>query len=625
MKEICLGVLGHVDHGKTTVVQHITNKDTDHLKEEKKRGMSINIAFSFYQAPKKLIGFIDLPGHEKFIKNMIAGASSVNAGLLVVACDDGMMPQTFEHLLIFKIFKITNLIVVFTKTDLVGLEQITKIKKDVQDYLKENSFKIFDSVEVSNKNPDSYEKLKIVLDNFSNWFSENIPDKINYSNNYRLDIDRSFTIQGKGTIITGTTKTGTVCENDELEILPKKIIVKVKEIQVNDQRVANAKTGQRTALRIGNINFNEISRGDIIATPGTLLKSKLIDVYLNYDKTNISELKNKSKVKVFIGTKNYLAKVKILVNKKAMPGEMVFAQLEFSEPIYFQLEDIGLIKLISEENISGGFEILRVSSKSVKSKNQDYLTELEKIKFGDFIEKTIIEIKNNPDKVVDLFQFGLRETNISHEELIIYQNKVIHISNYFDLRDKILFQIKKYHANNPLKKGINFLEINSTLKEEVNSKHLNFILYLMIQDGLIKVENQMYSLKNFELKLTKEQHAIKNLILRRIKDWDLKPKEISVIKEKVVDTKTFKEMLKYLISNKSIVQLDENNFITATNYQKVIDKVDLFFSKNKSLNIDEAKTLLDLNHKYVVLILEKMDYDKITLIKNEVRVRNLIL
>ncbi|MGL6119172.1 MAG: selenocysteine-specific translation elongation factor, partial [Fusobacteriaceae bacterium] len=271
MRNIIIGTAGHIDHGKTTLIKNLTGIDTDTAPEEIKRGLTINLGFAYYTLPSgKKVGIIDVPGHEKFIKNMVAGISGIDFILLVIACDDGIMPQTIEHVNICDILGIDNGLIILTKRDLADEAQVEGIKKDITKTFENSFVAKLDIVEISANSPSSIENLKNILDQKL----ENIKfDSSEEQNNFRMSIDRVFSVKGFGTVVTGTAVSGMVKDGDEIILYPKKSVHRVKGIQNHGEKVSYLDAGNRCALNLSNLEVADTTRGDIISKDKNLILS----------------------------------------------------------------------------------------------------------------------------------------------------------------------------------------------------------------------------------------------------------------------------------------------------------------------------------------------------------------
>lgn len=302
MKHIIVGTAGHIDHGKTTLIKALTGRETDTLDEEKKRGISINLGFTFFDLPSgKRVGIVDVPGHEKFIKNMLAGASGLDMVMLVVAADEGVMPQTVEHIDILSFLNIKNGLIVLTKSDMVEPEFRELVKEDIKERMKGTFLEDAEILEVDSVSKRGIPELIQKLDDMS----EQIEEK-NENSPARLNIDRVFTIKGHGTVVTGTLLEGKISVDDDLVVYPENLKAKIRSIQVHGEDENTAYAGQRTAINISNVKKDEIGRGDVLAAPDSLEESMMLDVKMNIIKHVDKTLKHWDRLRLYHGTREIL-------------------------------------------------------------------------------------------------------------------------------------------------------------------------------------------------------------------------------------------------------------------------------------------------------------------------------
>lgn len=345
MKHIIVGTAGHIDHGKTTLIKALTGRETDTLDEEKKRGISINLGFTFFDLPSgKRVGIVDVPGHEKFIKNMLAGASGLDMVMLVVAADEGVMPQTVEHIDILSFLNIKNGLIVLTKSDMVEEEFRELVKEDIKERMKGTFLENAEILEVDSVSKRGIPELIQKLDDMS----EQIEEK-NENSPARLNIDRVFTIKGHGTVVTGTLLEGKISVDDDLVVYPENLKAKIRSIQVHGEDENTAYAGQRTAINISNVKKDEIGRGDVLAAPDSLEESMMLDVKMNMIKHVDKTLKHWDRLRLYHGTREILCRAVPLDKEEIAPGESGFVQLRLEESIVSKKGDTFVVRSYSQE------------------------------------------------------------------------------------------------------------------------------------------------------------------------------------------------------------------------------------------------------------------------------------
>jgi len=351
MHNVIVGTAGHVDHGKTCLIQALTGVNTDRLKEEKRRGITIELGFADMPNSKDLsIGVIDVPGHEKFIKNMLAGIGGIDIVLLVIAADEGVMPQTKEHFEIIKMLYINQGIIVLTKVDMVDEEWLEVVKDDIKEYVTGTFLEQAPIIEVSSYTGQNIAELKELICNIA----EKSSNRREEPELLRIPVDRVFTIDGFGTVITGTLIEGTISVGDEVEIYPKGKIAKVRNLQVHGNMVEKAFAGQRTAVNLTNIKKEELKRGDVLASKGTLTPTMMADVKIDMFKDSPRTLVNGSRLHLYYGSAEVLCKVVLLDADVLESGQSGYAQLRLEEEIAIKKDDRFILRFNSpQESICG--------------------------------------------------------------------------------------------------------------------------------------------------------------------------------------------------------------------------------------------------------------------------------
>ena len=373
MKNIIIGTAGHIDHGKTTLIKALTGRETDTLEEEKNRGISINLGFTFFDLPSgKRAGIVDVPGHEKFVKNMLAGVSGIDVVLMVIAADEGIMPQTKEHLEILQLLNVKKGIIVITKTDMVEKEWAEMVEEDIKEELKDTFLQNAPVYRVSSKTKEGVKELIEGIDELT----EEIHSK-DVHGHFRLPVDRVFSVTGFGTVVTGTIISGNVKEGDIAEIYPSKKMTKIRGIQVHDNSVKVGEAGQRCALNLSNIKKTEVKRGDVISVENLMEPSMMIDCKLYYLKSASRPLENRQRVRLYSGTNEIICRAVILDKEIVNPGEEAYIQFRLEKPITVQRNDRYVIRTYSPMITIGGGSVIEPVATKAKRFNQSYVEDLK--------------------------------------------------------------------------------------------------------------------------------------------------------------------------------------------------------------------------------------------------------
>ena len=617
MKNVILGTAGHIDHGKTTLIKALTGRETDNLKEEKQRGISINLGFTYFDLPsKKRVGIVDVPGHEKFIKNMLAGACGIDIVLLVVAADEGVMPQTVEHLDILNYLGVKKGIIVLTKCDLVDEDFISLVKDEVKEKTKGLFIENAPIVEVDSVSGRGLEELVKKIDEIS----EDIEEK-KIDAPARMSIDRVFSLKGFGTIVTGTLIEGKISIDDEMTIYPSEKKVKVRNLQVHGCDVKTAYAGQRTAINLSNIKVSEIQRGDVIAETGSVEESMMIDVNISLVEHCKKSLKHWDRIRVFHGTKQILCRI-VPLNEDEIPyGESGYAQLRLEEKIVAKKVDRFIIRSYSPRDTIGGGIIIDTAPKKHKIYDESVIETLkikEKGELKDIIEEYLKLNLSNYITLKDLISYtGDKEEYVKEGlDVLIKENKVIpvnkyylHISHYNKLKDKTMDILNKYHKQYRLRKGILKEELRSRVDSKLKVKDMDIILNKMAEDKQIKVRDNLVSNYEFEVVFNQKQLSIK----KEIENITRKNKlSCLVTKDEICNkNKFYEEVLEALIGD-TIQKLDDTYYVDKDIYENMKNELINYLKQNNQITVAQFRDITNSNRKTSIAILEHFDRNRIT-------------
>lgn len=625
MKHIIIGSAGHIDHGKTTLIKVLTGRETDTLKEEKDRGISINLGFTYFDLPSgRRAGIIDVPGHEKFIKNMLAGISSIDVVLLVIAADEGIMPQTREHFEILQLLNVKKGIIVLTKSDLVDEEWIEMIKSDLRSEFKGTFLEKAPIHPVSSKTKIGFEELVSEIDKIT----EEVESK-DTEGHFRLPVDRAFSVSGFGTVITGTIISGRVAVGDTVEVYPSKVITKVRGIHIHDKPEAFGEAGQRCAINLANIKLSEIGRGDVVSKVNIMEPSLSIDCMLYYLKSAGKPLVNRQRVRLYHGTDEILCRVVILDREEIAPGESAYVQLRLEKPINAQRNDRYVIRSYSPMHTIAGGTVIEPSAEKAKRFNEKYIEELKVKESGStesILENTLIKLSGDyPDTTVILKALGKNEEGIEDKlEALVEDNiiikltsldKIIYIHKSF-LKQKIteIEQIlTKYHNDNPLKAGMPKEETkNKIFGKNIKQKIYDEILILMENRNIIKVYEKFVSLYDFRIHYTNEQEKLKVSIFSAYDKGRYNTPKYTDLAMNEKDKKNFKMVFDSLMDNEELIKVAEDCIFTKEHYENAKELVYKHIKENGSIAASSARDVFGTSRKFAVALLEHFDGIKLT-------------
>ena len=614
-----IATAGHIDHGKTTLVKRLTGIDTDRLTMEKDRGMSIELGFAHYSFQGKYqVSIIDVPGHEKFIQNMIAGMNSIDLVILVVEASEGIMQQTEEHLDIIGLLGIKKIIITITKCDLYNEKQLlNKLENNIQKYIKsKNDIYNFDSLETIkiDASDTSIEQLASTIDAFL----LKIP-KRNTVNNPILSIDRVFTLKGFGTVVTGTATNGNFQIGDLVHVLPKKNTAKIRGMQINGEQVNKGINGARLAINLQGIDKKEIMRGDVIRLINNASITTRFDAYiLNISKHNI--LTNK-KISLHVGTMHLEARLKLLKKDHLPVHQDGFCQIQLSSPISINQFDRFIIRF-SGKTIGGG-EILRINPPKFSRFNNHEIDKLSALYKKDKHAIMLNMIEQNESIQLEILK---KNTTLAEDDFDInidqlIQNNQIKIMNIDThasiysikkiklIEQKIIKIISKYLNTNKIASNMDIKQISQKIGIDIS------VLKWIINDSnKINIDNKSRCfLENYSINLTKKQQTALNNAVMLVDSYKLHPN----------NSQFTKETIKLLQNNKEIKEIGKEVFISVDNYEFVTKIVKKTIQNNGSITLAETRDLLKTNRHTAQLLLEFMDKDLITIRKGNIR--NLVL
>lgn len=618
MRDIVVGMAGHIDHGKTTVVKYLTGVDTDTLPEEKSRGMTINLGFTQIKFDDgSRVGLIDVPGHEKFIKNMSAGVSDVDYLLMVIACDDGIMPQTEEHFQILKLFGVKKGMILLTKRDLVDEKRYEEVKKQCREYFKGSFLENSPLLPLSIINIESYNTLKNLLKDELKKID--LEEKERY---FRMDIDRVFSVKGFGCVVTGTVKSGKISVGDTLTIYPQNKMVKVKGLESHGEKKDSIGTGNRCAINLAGIESSEIKRGDIIGK--SLLTGDKIECKLTLLE-NSPKIKNNHRIRLNIGTDEIIGRVKIYEKNYILAGEIAFVQIDLEEILGGVLKERGVVRNYSPISTIGGIELLDFSKKEFNRKDTKQIELLKVLSQEDNEKKVeeLIKIDRELENIFSLFGEEISLENlIETKKVFLLDKKYIHRDTLLEKISIIVDELEKFYSENRLVRGILKSQIKERYFKNYSLKDYNKFFDLDLVKEKITVVDELVALKEFKIRLNKEEKNMKEEIFSYYKEQKFNLKPYSYYLEVTKDKNLFEQVHRYMVEEGFIQYLEEEYYILNGYLKESTKLITNFLEKNRKIQVKEAKEVLNNSRDSSILILRKLDTLKVT--KNIDGVRVLI-
>lgn len=625
MKNIIVGTAGHVDHGKTCLIKALTGMDTDRLKEEKKRGITIENGFADMICGDYNISIIDVPGHEKFIKNMLAGIGGIDLVLLVVGLDEGVMPQTVEHFNILKMLNIRKGIIVFTKRDLVDDEEwIELVKEDAKSLVEGTFMEDAPSIEVSAYDNFNIEELKQLI-------VENIDDSILKSDAkelFRLPVDRVFTIDGFGTVITGTLMEGTIRQGDDITVYPDGKVTKVRNLQVHNETVDTAFAGQRTAINLAGLKKEDIQRGSVLAAKDSLEPTMMVDARMELFDDIDKSVVNNSRVHFYCGSSQALGKVVLMDRDTAEKGEVCYAQIRLEEAVAVKKDDRFIIRFYSPLITIGGGKVLEVSPSKHKRFDENVIKAMELKDKGDIKDIAELVIKEKSkylftknyfaaklrlgigelDKILEILE---EEDRIS----IIRRDYVVHSDYIKEICEFSCNVLKDYHDKNSLSEGINKEEFKSKISQKFrifDSKMADEIISLAERQGSIKINAKSVSLAGFSVSYSPAMEAMKERIIKIYKDSRYEMPTVDEVLQTEKDQINARHIIDALINCGELVRLNYQYCIDKEAFDNALDKLKDKVHQNGRITLAEFRDIIGTSRKYAMEILDYLDSQKIT-------------
>ncbi len=625
MKHIIIGTAGHIDHGKTTLIKALTGCNTDRWKEEQERGITIDLGFAFFDLPNgDRAGIVDVPGHEKFIHNMVAGVVGMDMVLLVIAADEGIMPQTKEHMDILHLLGIQKCIVVLNKMDLVDPEWLELMEEEVRDQLQDTFLKDAPVVKVSSVTGEGLKKL---TDEIVKMETSEVQEKEIHTIP-RLPIDRVFTISGFGTIVTGTLISGIIRKDDTLQLYPWNAPCKVRNIQVHGKNVDECSAGQRVAVNLTGIKKEDISRGDVLASPNSMKGTTLLDVKLKILKDSNRIVKNRSRLHLFTGTSEVLCRAILLDRDELKAGEECFAQLRLEQELALRKGDRFVVRFYSPMETIGGGEVLEPNPKAKRRFKEAALEELRRKEAGSSVDVVQMHVKSHRDMLITITELA-KLTALSEEEirqdvseledgteaLVFPMKKDTYVWMRDDelyLQEQIKAELKKYHHKFPYRHGIKKAEIQTKYMKKIKPVVAAKIFEHWETEESIISSGEYLHLPEFEILKDARYEGCRKLLLNSFEKAEyqfVKLSETGVEKEYA---DMAEDILLLLREENQVVRLSEDAYTVKPLLEMAAEKIREVVHQQPVITISEVRDLFSTSRKNAKLILEYTDGQRIT-------------
>jgi len=627
MKRVILGTAGHIDHGKTELVKALTGIDTDRLKEEKQRGISIELGFAFLDLGDDIrMGIVDVPGHEKFVRQMVAGSGGIDIASLVIALDEGVMPQTVEHLDILTLLGIPQGLVVLTKLDLVDQELALLAEEDARDIVKGSFLADAPVVKVSSRTGEGLDRLKEVLTDLAKKVSPRPVHGL-----LRLPVDRVFTLKGHGTIVAGTLISGTISVGDDIEILPGGLKTSVRSLESHNRFEEKAFPGERVAVNLRGVEHAQVGRGDVLTHPGQFRPSYMIDVKLTAIPRALGGLTNRKKVRLHHFTSEVDAVVILPDLESLLPGQQSLAQIRTASEIVPSAGDRFVLRALSPSITLGGGVILnprgvKLRARTIKSFKESY-TDDESSIISSLVRSSgpsgitrqeLLGLSGLAAKRLDGILEGLKTTKVL-VRIDATENRLVH-SNFADrIRMRVLRRLAEYHTENPLKHGISKQELRSL--SFGSDKLFRTVLDRLVRTSEIVVDGDVVSLSSHKIMLGDGDRGVKEELFNVLIDGDNTPPTLKEILNKTGwNPKQIRNLLSILEKENKVVRVSEDLYFSRQFIDRIKSKLMDFFSRDTHLTPSRFAEITGASRKFNIPLLEYLDKERFTIRVGDQRV-----
>jgi selenocysteine-specific elongation factor len=622
LKSIIVGTAGHIDHGKSTLVEALTGTHPDRLEEEKRRGITIDLGFAFLEEAGVRFGFVDVPGHERFVKNMLAGAWGIDVLLLVIAADEVIKPQTREHFAICRLLGVRRGVIALTKIDRVDAETRELARMEIEEFLRGSFLTEARIVPVSAKTGAGLSELKEALQRAASEAGERDPQQY-----FRLPIDRSFSVKGFGTVVTGTLASGQIVVGDEVELLPAKERFRVRGLHSGGKAAERAEAGQRTAVNLANIEHLAIKRGMLLATPGRFRASRKIDVRLEL-LDSARNLKNRAKVHFHAGTSETVGEVLLYGETELGTGQSGLTQIRFKEDVVLAKGDRFIVRQFSPVITIGGGAVLDAAARRPTRKDSGRVAFLEVMENGepDEIVKAITDRNalgvtmqelvartNWPENKIKEAAARLAAANslkiVSAEPLMLLSEKI-----FTELCDKLRMSVEKFNKDNPLLGGIPREDLRALGGRRLRPETFQSALDELLRQEKIAMQGELVKKPGAEITLTQEEAAAREQILQAFRKAGLAvPSVKETLAQLLIDGRRAEKILQILLKENALVRVSPDLIFHAEALQKLRGLLQNFkTSKGERISVPLFKDLTGVTRKYAIPLLEYLDRQRLT-------------
>lgn len=625
MKNIIVGTAGHIDHGKTTLIKALTGRNTDRWEEEQRRGITIDLGFTYFDLPGgDRVGIIDVPGHERFINNMVAGVVGMDLVLLVISADEGIMPQTKEHVDILSLLGIEKSIIVLNKCDLVDGEWLELVEEEVREELEGTFLEHAPVVKVSAATGEGLDGLISTIERMT---SDEVVAK-DIQTIPRLPVDRAFSLSGFGTIITGTLVSGTISKEDTLEMYPVGKECKIRSIQVHGQDKDKCYAGQRVAINLSNVKKREIKRGCVLAPKNSMKNTDLLDVKLRVLDSSMRVLTNHMRLHFYTGTSEILCRAVLLDREEIGPGESGYVQLRLEEEAAVRRGDKFVVRFYSPMETIGGGVVLEPNPGVKRRFQQNVIEELERKESGSTADVIELHVKGHGDTLITLAELA-KLTALSVEEVqddvtqlesqgIVYvfpmrkDTYVWHADSRRAAEQTIGTTLRAYEEKYPYRYGMKKAEVQATHFQKIKPNVFDKILELLIGAGCLKRVDEFLCTPEYEVRKDKTYDKVSKLLLDTFAKAKYDFARYSEIGLGGADRAAADDILNILLDEKQVVKVTEDMYTLADYMERAKEVIEKKLAEDPVITIAQVRDLFETSRKSAKPILEYMDSIKVT-------------
>jgi selenocysteine-specific elongation factor len=624
MPHLIVGTAGHIDHGKTALVKALTGIDADRLKEEKERGITIDIGFANLRLDTETtIGFVDVPGHERFIKNMLAGVGGIDVVMLVVAADESVMPQTREHLEICSLLRIKQGLTVLTKIDATDREIVDLAEVEVQELLRGTFLEGSPILRVSSQTNEGIPQLIEALRTCARQVTPKDASRI-----FRLPIDRAFTMKGFGTVVSGTMIAGRLQRDQEVELLPKRQPARVRGIQVHGAAVAEARAGQRTAVNLQRVEVGDVERGMILAPPAVFKPTNVFDVHLELLRSALAPIVRRKRIRFHIGTAELMGHVLLLGQDKLDPGNHAFAQIRLERPTFALPGDRFIIRQYSPMLTLGGGEILDSRPRRHRRSDATARRRLEAFERGSTEDRILALVQEAGLQTVNVADLVARlgvppEEATTHLLALQRAGKVrliadgtpaaVDAATFARATAALIDEVRRFHQTDPLLKGIGREDLKGRVLRSAPPALFRGAIDQFVAEKKLALDQDLVHLFGRQVTLGGEEARIREQLTERFRTLGLQAATSDeVITSLNLERQTARKILQLMIKDNVLVKINEEMTVDRDALRKLIENVRALKAANARLGVKEFKELTGLSRKFAVPLLEYLDGQRVT-------------